>query len=100
MADIYSSAYVVLAASAAEDCAQGFLSRRNSLFIMQQAKHNGEAFEVHARHNDGHSCDLDGINYEQPLYRRGWCMQKRLVARRIVHIMPDDTSFECRMSQL
>ncbi|KAF2629229.1 HET-domain-containing protein, partial [Macroventuria anomochaeta] len=79
MADIYSSAHVVLAASLAADATQGFLHPRHRPFEIVRRAHTVRA-------------NLDHL----PLSRRGWAMQEGVLATRIVHFCPDEVLFQCK----
>jgi hypothetical protein len=98
MADIYASAYVVLSATATEDCQDGFLQERPKPFLIQYAQHGQQFQEVYARQIETHTCECE---YEKPkidyaLYKRGWCMQERFLACRIIHFLPNEILFECQ----
>jgi hypothetical protein len=90
MVDIYSNAHVVLAATAAEDSSQGFLWPRRRPLAIQCG-----SFTVNARPNSSHDCWLEEHETHFPLFKRGWCMQERLVARRIIHFLADELRFQC-----
>lgn len=73
MADVYSKAHLVLAATSASDCSTGFLHpKHQSLGI--DAKALGERMRrVRVTRNDTHKCISNIINTDQqPLYRRAW----------------------------
>ncbi|KAL6704544.1 hypothetical protein ACN47E_008173 [Coniothyrium glycines] len=96
MAGVYSNGYVVLAATAAAASTQGFLWPRKPPLVVQCAPAVGPSFEVLARRNDTHWCNLDRHSNEYSLFSRAWCMQERYLARRIVHFLPAEVRFECR----
>jgi hypothetical protein len=96
MADIYVGAYVVLSATASEDCQDGFLRKRMEPLVIQYTQGDQESYQVRARQIRSHDCDraLERTNFT--LFRRGWCMQERFLARRIIHILPDEILSECQ----
>jgi hypothetical protein len=96
MADIYSGAYVVLSATATETCTDGFLQARERPLIMQCKDPDGQPFELGARLNNSHTCRVFSPKTDHTLFKRGWCVQERFLARRIVHILPGEILFECQ----
>ncbi|KAF1829228.1 HET-domain-containing protein, partial [Decorospora gaudefroyi] len=76
MAAIYSNAHVVLAATFAKDCAEGFLRP------------------------DSHACWAPGARTPWAIFTRGWCMQERFLARRILHFFPNEMQFECQSERI
>ena len=100
MANIYETAYVVLSATATADCGDGFLQRRLKPPLVIQYTHIGqEDCEVRARLRQGHNCGKWPLQVAYPLLQRGWCMQERLLARRIIHFLPDEIIFQCENGQ-
>jgi hypothetical protein len=94
MADIYSGAYIVLAATRASDCAEGFLQPRQNLTETMQLPNT--VVEVSARRVTTHDCwSKIGVD-NQPLYQRAWAMQERELARRIIHFLPDEILWYCQ----
>ncbi|KAH7063883.1 heterokaryon incompatibility protein-domain-containing protein [Paraphoma chrysanthemicola] len=96
MASIYSAAYVVLAATSSEDSSEGFLQLRKKPSIFSFHDKHGGIVEVQAMRNDSHDCYLYGDSTKFPLFRRGWCMQERFMARRVIHFLPHEALFVCR----
>lgn len=98
MASVYSNAHVVLAATDAEDGAQGFLSRHPSRpakgpFIAQLE--NGNFYNVYVRNIRRHfsfRLQYPGAQLEHPLFKRAWAFQEELLASRIVHFTKYGTS--------
>jgi hypothetical protein len=96
MADIYETAYVVISATATEDCRDGFLEKRSEPPLIMQYKQRGKgSCEVRARQIEGHNCDGETPKTNYSLMQRGWCMQERYLARRIIHFLPDEVLFQC-----
>jgi len=100
MADVYSNAHVVLAAAYPEDCAQGFLSPYKVPLTVKTKTSANKPFEVHARRNNTHDCKLEEHRDKYAIFERGWCMQERLLARRILYFLPDEIHFECQEEKL
>jgi hypothetical protein len=96
MADIYSGAYVVLLATATEICTDGFLQARERPLTMECKDPDGQPFELGARLNNSHTCSALWPKTDYALFKRGWCMQERFLARRIVHILRGEILFECQ----
>jgi hypothetical protein len=96
MADIYASAHVVLSATATEDCRDGFLQKRTKPLLIQYAQNGQDSQEVYARRIRNHNCRRDQPVTNYTLFNRGWCMQERFLARRIIHFLPDEILFECQ----
>jgi hypothetical protein len=95
MAEIYANAHVVLAATAAKDCTEGFLHSRKAPLTIQLPQGYSKDFTFQARLNNSHSCGSTKRKPDYPLFLRGWCMQERFLARRIIHFLPDEVLFEC-----
>ncbi|CAN9170703.1 unnamed protein product [Alternaria alternata] len=96
MADIYASAYVVLSATATENCRDGFLQKRPKPLPIQYPQHGQKSQEVYARQIETHNCRRPTPKTDYELYKRGWCMQERFLACRIIHFLPDEILFECQ----
>lgn len=96
MADVYETAYVVVSATATEDCRDGFLRKSSKPPIILKYTQPGQGtFEVRARQIKGHNCDGKTPNIDYALDSRGWCMQERYLARRIIHFLPTEIVFQC-----
>jgi hypothetical protein len=96
MARIYSTAHVVLSATSANDAAEGFLKERSKPFLIKSERRDGSIQNYYARQNSSHCCDLVSGRNDYPLFKRGWCMQERLLARRLIHFLPDEVRYECQ----
>jgi hypothetical protein len=95
MANIYASAYVVLSATATEDCKDGFLGRRMQPLDIQYGRSDQGYSAVRARRIDSHDCMRRAIRPDHALFQRGWCMQERFLACRTIHFLSDELLFEC-----
>jgi len=101
MADVYESAYVVLSATATKDCKDGFLQTRQKPLVISYTHKDpwsGKTLDgrVHARQIGSHHCQRSAPKTNYILFQRGWCMQERFLARRVVHFLPDEILFECQ----
>jgi hypothetical protein len=95
MASIYASAYVVLSATATEDCKDGFLGRRMQPLDIQYGQSDQGYSAVLARRIDSHECRMGTMRPDHALFQRGWCMQERFLACRTIHFLSDELLFEC-----
>jgi hypothetical protein len=97
MADIYSGAWIVLAATRASDCAEGFLQSRQTLMSMHLPD---TAVAVSARRVTTHDYGFERSIWknsvdDQPLYQRAWAMLEREMAHRFIHFLPDEVLWRC-----
>ncbi|KAK8029780.1 hypothetical protein PG993_011071 [Apiospora rasikravindrae] len=91
MEDVFSGAYVVLAASRATGMHGGFLhDRRRRDFVTFARSATEKPFYV-CEPIDDFSKDV----LESPLNSRGWVMQERALARRSVYFTETQMYFEC-----
>ncbi|KAH7076257.1 heterokaryon incompatibility protein-domain-containing protein [Paraphoma chrysanthemicola] len=95
MASIYAAAYVVLAATSAKDSSDGFLHLREMPSRISSHDRWGHVVELEAMRNDSHDCYLNSDSTDFPLFKRGWCLQERLMARRVIHFLPHEALFVC-----
>jgi hypothetical protein len=107
MADIYSAAWLIIAATGANDCAAGFLQHRSEPHVLDwtlPSETSSQSFaqcmtslKVTARITTSHDCFYTGpFIGSQPLSSRAWAMQERELARRIVHFLPDEILWHCQ----
>jgi hypothetical protein len=116
MGDVYSSAYVVIAASQAADCSQGFLDRRGGKERAPGKQSTTDGIEVGLITNPNsasvsrickrklgpseefvYSCEHRHHTRirQAPLNQRAWVLQENLLARRIVHFSDREMLWEC-----
>jgi hypothetical protein len=102
MGELYSSAYVVLAATQSSSVAEGFLHPRETPVSILSSSGHQPVITVQARRLNNHDCSgyihhrhmyLDHL----PLSHRGWSLQETLLASRTVHFLPDEVFFQCRL---
>ncbi|KAH7067938.1 hypothetical protein FB567DRAFT_253290 [Paraphoma chrysanthemicola] len=92
MADVYSSAHLILAAINTSDCNDGFIHPRPDTVVI---KSNG-APAVHVRRAVCHHTREKTFQMEPyPLFKRVWCMQERELACRTLHFLPDEVVWQC-----
>lgn len=98
MGDIFSNAYLTIAASAAENGQQGLLNRREIQKFNK--KHEGTDYTVCIRVGIEHEmrANVRPFPFEtiSTLRRRAWCLQEELLSSRVVHFTKDEIIFVCR----
>lgn len=98
MADVYSNAYVVIAANRSSDCTGGcFHKRAPRAEATIQIPVNGSteyiiATRLFSSDHSGYSDDGFG---KEPLSKRGWALQERTMSQRILHYNDRQMYFEC-----
>ncbi|KAH6638800.1 heterokaryon incompatibility protein-domain-containing protein [Boeremia exigua] len=97
MADIYSNAHVVIAATGYSSATEGFIQPRKKVQAIISHVDPEHSVTVNARvvnHHGRKAFEVDLVN--QPLSTRGWALQERILAVRTVHILPNEILFECK----
>jgi hypothetical protein len=95
MANIYSLASLTISAAIAADASEGFLGRlnnRRSPWIEWKDPRSGVTGRVHFRSESTWSDILDEDN---PLFKRGWTLQERLLSKRVLYF-GKHMAWECR----
>lgn len=97
MCDVYSNAYLVIAANLSSDCSGGCFHNRQP---RSQAIINlpGNLEKIHATlaFASDQQCSWDPAEFRhEPLSKRGWALQERLMARRVLHYNSRQMYFEC-----
>ncbi|RDW63478.1 hypothetical protein BP6252_11023 [Coleophoma cylindrospora] len=100
MAQVYEGAFLVIAASSAYSADKGFLhvERENkSILPLRISSIDGSEVFLAARirpwsglHKFSHHDDQD------PLARRAWCLQEKILSRRLVSFSYDELQWSCR----
>lgn len=97
MVDVYSNAHIVIAVNRSDDCNGGIFhsrtARPNKVFKLP-----GGADDVHAMllfQSDQQTAFTSGEFPGEPLSRRGWALQERVLAKRIIHYNARQIYFEC-----
>lgn len=96
MADIYVGAELVVAATQASDCAEGFLHAREEPLRIVPSDFEHHGLQAVVRRTTTHDLLGGYLLREQPLFGRAWVMQDRELARRIIHFLPDELVWRCR----
>ncbi|KAH7116957.1 heterokaryon incompatibility protein-domain-containing protein [Dendryphion nanum] len=93
MCDIYGNAELVLAASLASDDNEGFLNSRGTPTLGPfPSKLCGNKENIYVTETPP--------DIEDPLHKRGWCFQERLVSRRYLSFGTDELTWECNVDSL
>lgn len=88
MAEIYRNGSLMISAVAAPDGQHGILRPRDILRSHFFGKHKEFIFQT--RHHVFNTTETDG-----PLHTRGWCLQERIMAPRILHFGKHKLVWEC-----
>lgn len=95
MTAVYSNADVMIAANRASDCDQGCFHARSSL--PSTKIHIPNQGDVHAQLLGLEMEHFHTTNFQdEPLSKRGWALQERVLANRVLHYNNDQMYFECR----
>ena len=86
MENIFANAYCTIAASSAGNWANGFL-RTSSDSEHTKILSNAEGLTC--------TCDFEEDIYKEPLMKRAWVLQERVLSRRIIHFTASHTYWEC-----
>ena len=101
MFEIYGHAYITLAATAAHDSTEGLFSIRETSIPVSGTN-------VYVRKKLDHSVFRQAVLSIQdrsqatkyPLFTRGWCLQERLLANRILHFTATELVWQCRSTDM
>ncbi|KAF2032785.1 HET-domain-containing protein, partial [Setomelanomma holmii] len=100
MAEIYSGAYVTLAATNAPGSHFGFYAHveddeYHRTHILPDPEISGASFEIIVR-KDIQRYENDFLSGKLPLLKRAWAFQERLLSPRVVHFADDMLYWECK----
>lgn len=100
MCDMYSNAYLTIAAAAASDDSQGFLrQRRSKLACLEPIYPNQEAIRFFLQPDKANNYYyMDAC--DGPLHSRAWTLQERLLSRRVLGFASNQMYWECRGHKL
>lgn len=98
MANIFSNAYLTIAASAAKNGQQGLLNRRSTRKL--ESTYNGTNFTVCIRDEMQHEFQDNALvpfvhDTDLTLRERAWCLQEELLSRKMIHFTWDEIVFVC-----
>ncbi|KAF2678724.1 HET-domain-containing protein [Lentithecium fluviatile CBS 122367] len=107
MGDVYSNAFVVVAADASSDSSGGYYRYQHvPNYRIAQVQKNGISVDIFARKVWNHLAVVYprhttrgnpiGNDDTPPLLRRAWAFQERLMASRIIHFTDNEIMWECR----
>ena len=97
MAEVYSKAYLTIAAALAHEDIQGFLSARpvrQYIPLTYPGKGVVYAFSIPFLQDSAEGYSYTRM-FEEPLVKRGWTLQERYLASRTLHFGTTQLSFEC-----
>ncbi|KAF2191137.1 HET-domain-containing protein, partial [Zopfia rhizophila CBS 207.26] len=100
MAQIYQNAYLTIAATGSKHDSHGLLANRSppEYVDFSMTMKNGRHGEVHAfllpLEDAAHASSYCSLR-EDPLSSRGWALQERFLASRILHFATKQMFFEC-----
>lgn len=95
MAQYYGDAYCTIAADAATDGSKGLFVQANNFVNARLPVETFTCNHVHTTMvtNKQRPC---AILAQDPMHKRAWCVQERLLSRRTLHFSSDQVYFECR----
>ncbi|CAG8952810.1 hypothetical protein HYFRA_00007522 [Hymenoscyphus fraxineus] len=102
MYEIYRNSYCNLSATAAIDGRQGmYRKRKPSQLWENETMLSSKGIPGLASSNSVHRCTIMDLNFweknvdEAPVNRRGWVLQERLLAPRVIHFCEKEIAWEC-----
>ncbi|KAI1261481.1 HET-domain-containing protein [Xylariaceae sp. FL1019] len=90
MEDVFSSAYVTIAASSADSCLKGFIHDRPTRPCVAIQDQSGDKVYLCKNIDDFHGDVEQGV-----LNQRGWVLQERALSRRTIHFTSNQIYWEC-----
>ncbi|EUC45805.1 hypothetical protein COCMIDRAFT_46877, partial [Bipolaris oryzae ATCC 44560] len=95
MAQIYSGAYITLAAAASRDASGGCFrhSAERPLFRLPYPDENGSRLDLCIRPRIKNASWVEG---KAPLLPRGWTLQERLLSPRILYFTHEELVWDCK----
>jgi hypothetical protein len=94
MAVIYGGSYLVIAATQAAGCDEGFLQREE---ISEPRITAYDERTAHQYDSDRGSTEFQLVG--SPLFQRGWCFQEHMLAARVLHFGKLELVFHCRIGR-
>lgn len=98
MADVYSNAYVVIAANRSSDCRGGCFHKRApraKALLRVPIMGSTEYIHVTKLFPSDHTDAMEDSFSKEPLSERGWALQERTMAQRTLHYNDRQMYFEC-----
>jgi hypothetical protein len=99
MKDVYTNAYLTIAAANASNNAQGFLKPRPNKTITLEFpdhEHAPDGIVLARRDLHAHSDRSPFQNSPAPLFERGWIYQERLLSARVLYFEENELLWDCR----
>jgi hypothetical protein len=101
MWEIYGSSYLTIAATSATDSSVGIFSHRagsvpiagTNVFIREKIDHSVFRLPDLSAFDE---TDGGTQTHRYPLFTRWWCLQERLLSKRILHFTADEMVWQCR----
>lgn len=102
MSDIYSNCYLCIAATHNLNDSVGLFSIRHTSHLLTMIDQNGDPRMVCVRKSRLSDINMGKAmmspNSEQPLLTRGWVLQERLLAPRVLYFCKNDIVYDCHES--
>ncbi|KAI0829171.1 HET-domain-containing protein [Hypoxylon sp. FL0890] len=97
MFHVYHNAFLTLAASHAEDSSKGLFSSLEPGRQLQLGtiRHGDEIFPLYAQQSFADTTNLFFYHRSEPLFKRAWTFQERIVSPRILYFTKDELIWEC-----
>ncbi|EMD59529.1 hypothetical protein GGP41_004431 [Bipolaris sorokiniana] len=95
MAQIYSGAYITLAATASRDASGGCFRHgaKRSLFRLSYPDEKGSKLDLYVRPRLKNASWVEG---RAPLVPRGWTLQERLLSPRVLYFTHEELVWDCK----
>ncbi|KAK2035339.1 heterokaryon incompatibility protein [Colletotrichum zoysiae] len=97
MVNVYRNSYATIAVSWSQDSQGGCYSRTIPSLCFRMTKPGGDVFTIAL----GIGAKRDGtreyakVQAYFPLFNRAWCLQERLLSRRVIHFNYGEMAFDC-----
>ncbi|OTA91910.1 hypothetical protein M434DRAFT_32304 [Hypoxylon sp. CO27-5] len=97
MFHVYQNAFLTLGASHAEDSSKGLFSNLDPGKQLQLGTicHGNERFQLYAQQSFPDTTNLFLYHHSEPLFKRAWTFQERIVSPRILYFTKDELIWEC-----
>lgn len=104
MASIYSGAFLTISAARSSHYDEGFLLKRNTDSLLSISDKLRPGVELYARRDSKLELCHDEIGEEvllerpenNPLFKRGWTLEERLLSPRVLHFTGSELIYECQ----